>query len=61
MIVPLPGGGQGVQRHLIAPFDVAMIPSRIDENINRVAPASTGSVVWRGSHNGLGEYGAGRD
>ena len=28
------GGGQGVQRHLIAPFDVTMIPSCIDENIN---------------------------
>ena len=25
------GGGQDVQHHLIAPFDVAMIPSRIDE------------------------------
>jgi len=25
------GGEQGVQHHLIAPFDVAMLPSRIDE------------------------------
>ena len=26
------GGDQGVQHHLIVPFDVAMIPGRIDEN-----------------------------
>jgi hypothetical protein len=26
------GADQGVQHHLLAPFDVAMIPSRIDEN-----------------------------
>jgi hypothetical protein len=27
------GADQGVQHHLLAPFEVAMIPSRIDENI----------------------------
>jgi hypothetical protein len=26
------GGDQGVQQHLIAPFDVAMIPGPVDEN-----------------------------
>ena len=26
------GGDQGVQHHLIAPCDVAMIPGRVDEN-----------------------------
>ena len=46
------GADQGVRHHLFAPFDVAKIPSRIDENIYRVASASTGSVVCRGSHDG---------
>jgi hypothetical protein len=26
------GADQGVQHHLLAPFDVAMIPCRVDEN-----------------------------
>jgi len=49
MIVPLPVE-TGVQHHRTAPYDVAKIPSRIDEKNSRVASASTGSVVCRGSH-----------